>query len=187
MNLRRIVIVMVVITLLSAVLLILKLLDYKEEDLLAEITEPIPLTAEEGEVKIEKISGGTLPVEEVKVLTKAPEIDQNELDLLSRLIQAEAGSDWCTDELQRAVGSVVLNRIDDSRYPSTMKEVIYQPGQYSTAKSGKIDQKATDRAKANAEYLLTKGSTLPKEVIFQANFKQGKVYTEMQGVYFGSK
>ena len=183
---KRMILIMILITVAAAVILIMKILDYKEEDLLEKITEPIPLTSEAPvTVELPKITGSTLPEEEIRELTKAPEINKTELDLLSRLIQAEAGADWCTDELQRAVGSVVLNRIDDDRYPNTMKEVIYQPGQYSTAKNGKIDRKATDRARKNAEFLLRNGSTLPEDVIFQANFKQGKVYTEMQGVYFG--
>ena len=180
---RRMILFMILVIVIAVTILVVKLNDYKEEeDLLASITEPLW-----EEVTLPIVNGTTAPADEVKVLVKEEkiEIDEKELDLLARLIQAEAGADWCTDELQRAVGSVVLNRMDDGRYPDTMKEVIYQKGQYSTAKSGKINQEATDRAKANAEYLLKEGSTLPSDVIFQANFKQGKVYTELQGVYFG--
>lgn len=180
---RRLILFMILVIVIAVTILIAKLNDYKEEeDLLASITEPLW-----EEVTLPIVNGTASPADEVKVLEKIEpvKVDEQELDLLARLIQAEAGADWCTDELQRAVGSVVLNRMGDERYPDTMKEVIYQKGQYSTAKSGKINQAATDRAKANAEYLLTEGSTLPDEIIYQANFKQGKVYKELQGVYFG--
>ena len=182
MNPRRMLLIMILIVVVAAAILIVKLNDYKEEeDLLASITEPLP-----EEVLLPVILGSTGPIDEVKVLTKKvePVVDPEELDLLARLIQEEAGSDWCTDELQRAVGSVVLNRMDDKRYPDTMHGVIDQKGQYSTAK--RLDKTTpTERVRKNAEYLLANGSTLPEDVIFQANFKQGKVYKELQGVYFG--
>lgn len=150
----------------------------------AEIS-PIEVTPIEYEVELPVQIGSQLEPDEVKVLEKTVSVDPDELDLLARLIQAEAGSDWCTDELQRAVGSVVLNRMNDSRYPDTMHDVIYQPGQYSTAKNGQIEKAATDRPRENAEYLLKNGSTIPEEIIFQANFRQGQVYKEIQGVFFG--
>jgi spore germination cell wall hydrolase CwlJ-like protein len=182
----RLLIVMILIAVTAAAILIAKIMDYEEEDLLAEITEPLTEeVSEEVKVMLPVIVGPEPMTETVNELVKEPEIDEEELDLLARLIQAEAGADWCSDELQKAVGSVVINRMNDSRYPSEMRDVIYQDGQYSTAKSGKINQPATDRAKANAEYLLKEGVTLPEEIVFQANFRQGKVFTEMQGVYFG--
>ena len=134
------------------------------------------------EVELPVITGVKPEVLEVKELVKAP--DKEEVDLLARLIQAEAGADWCTDELQLAVGSVVLNRVNDDRYPDTMHEVIYQPGQYSTAKRLGTTI-PTDRAVKNATALLTDGATIPEEVVFQANFPQRTTYKILQGVYFG--
>lgn len=182
MNPRRMILFMILIVVVAAAILLIKLNDYREEeDLLASITEPLP-----EEVLLPVILGSTGPTDEVKVLTKKvePVVDPEELDLLARLIQEEAGSDWCTDELQRAVGSVVLNRMNDSRYPDTMHDVIYQKGQYSTAKR-LATSIPTDRAVENAKYLLENGSTMPESIVFQANFPQKKVYTIMQGVYFG--
>jgi hypothetical protein len=169
------------ICLISLYLLIIAITtDIPEEIDITSIVEPLP-----EEVLLPVITGSTLPADEIKVLIKEEPVDEKELDLLARLIQAEAGADWCTDELQLAVGSVVLNRMDDSRYPDTMKGVIYQDGQYSTAMNGKINNPATLRAIENARYLLENGSTIPKSIVFQANFPQRKVYTIMQGVYFG--
>ena len=112
-------------------------------------------------------------------------VNEETVDLLARLIRAECGDEWCTDELQLATGSVVLNRMNDSRFPNTIPEVIYQRGQYSTVPNGEINKPYNERTYANAKYLLENGSTIPENVVFQANFRQGSTYKVIQGVYFG--
>ena len=110
-----------------------------------------------------------------------------ELNLLSRLIFAEAGSDWLSDEHQFAVGSVVLNRVSDDRFPNTIHSVIYQtnPVQYSCTVNGMINKTPNERAINNAKYLLEKGSTIPKNVVWQSTIPQGKgVWDVIEGHYF---
>jgi spore germination cell wall hydrolase CwlJ-like protein len=108
-----------------------------------------------------------------------------ELYLLSHLIGGEAGANWCTDAQQLAVGSVVLNRMKDSRFPNTLAGVIYQKGQYACTWDGNFDRTPTARTIANAKYLLEHGSTLPSNVVFQSNFKQGNgVYAVLGNLYF---
>ena len=94
----------------------------------------------------------------------------NDLWYLSHVIQAEAG--YCSEEMQEDVGSVVLNRLNDDRFPDTIPEVIEQPGQYSTA-SYLSSQDPTESALKVAKDLLKNGSKLPGDVIYQANFPQG--------------
>lgn len=53
-----------------------------------------------------------------------------ELDLLARLITAEAGAEPYDGQV--AVGAVVLNRIKSGNFPKTIQEVIYQAGQFSS-------------------------------------------------------
>ena len=123
--------------------------------------------------------------EEVIVEETVIEIDEEELDLLAHLIYAEAGSDWCSDKMQQYVGSVVLNRIASKYFPNTMKEVIYQKGQYSCTWNGMIDYDYNDRALECARFLLENGSQLPSNVIFQAQFEQGDgLYEKVQNMYF---
>lgn len=112
-------------------------------------------------------------------------LDQSKVYMLAHLIGGEAGADWCTDELQLAVGSVVLNRIASDKFPNTMEEVIFQKGQYSVTWNGAYENEPTERTVANAKYLLINGPTIPEDVLFQANFKQGKHYKTIQGVHFG--
>jgi len=52
-----------------------------------------------------------------------------DVQLLARLINSESIGENLADKL--LVGSVVLNRIADPRFPGTMTEVIYQKNQFS--------------------------------------------------------
>lgn len=57
--------------------------------------------------------------------------------LLGALIQAEAGNQPYDGKL--AVGAVVLNRVKNGRYPNSIREVIYAPGQFGPASNGTLD------------------------------------------------
>ncbi|WP_428865423.1 spore cortex-lytic enzyme [Clostridium sediminicola] len=61
------------------------------------------------------------------------------VDLLARLINGEARGE--PYEGQVAVGAVVLNRVADSRFPSTIAGVIYQPGAFTAIADGQINAK----------------------------------------------
>lgn len=125
------------------------------------------------------------PTQTVEPTPTPTPIDPDELDLLAHLIYAEAGSDWCEDEMLYGVGSVVLNRMASKYYPDTMHEVIYQKGQYACIIDGNIKKEPNERAYRIAEDLLKNGSRMPEKVIYQAEFKQGKgVYKKVQNMYF---
>ena len=111
------------------------------------------------------------------VLISGPAYAGYDTDLwyLSRIIQQEAG--YCSQEMMEGVGSVVLNRVADDRFPDTIEGVITQPGQYSTL--AMLDsQEPTQQAINVAVDLLENGSKLPADIIYQANFSQG-AYTYM--------
>lgn len=109
---------------------------------------------------------------------------EKDLYLLSHLINAEAGSNWCSDELMRYVGSVALNRVDHAAFPNTLEEVIYQPGQYSCLWDGNFYKEPVERAWRIAKELLDNGSVLPENVVFQSQFPQGNgVYIQEQNMY----
>ncbi|MDF2485753.1 MAG: hypothetical protein K0R46_1921 [Herbinix sp.] len=63
---------------------------------------------------------------------------QDELRLLACLVHSEAGTQSYEGKL--AVANVVLNRVNSSKYPDTIKDVIYQSGQFSVAKSGSLSK-----------------------------------------------
>lgn len=117
------------------------------------------------------------------VLISGPAYAGYDTDLwyLSRVIQTESG--FCTQEMQEAVGSVVLNRVNDDRFPDSIPEVIEQPGQYSTA-SYLASVEPTQEAINVAVDLLENGSKLPSDIVWQANFVQGSyVYKTLSTSY----
>ncbi|MDD6194670.1 MAG: cell wall hydrolase [Lachnospiraceae bacterium] len=57
-----------------------------------------------------------------------------DLKLLAGIIQAEAGGESTEGKL--AVGSVVMNRVMSSRFPSTISGVVYQPNQFTPTRNG---------------------------------------------------
>lgn len=84
---------------------------------------------------------------ETESTTSEPEsatFAQSDLDLLAALVWAEAGDQPLPDGLCY-VCDVVLNRVDSPAWPNTIREVIYQPGQFSVVNNG-----ALDRAYGNA-------------------------------------
>ena len=57
-------------------------------------------------------------------------VDFDELQLLSRLIFAQAGERKYSEEYRFCVGEVALNRVASPEFPDTLEEVVYQRGQY---------------------------------------------------------
>jgi N-acetylmuramoyl-L-alanine amidase len=68
----------------------------------------------------------------------APDARSNELDLLARLISAEARGEPYRGQV--AVGAVVLNRVEHPSFPNTMSGVIYQAGAFSCLDDGQFDE-----------------------------------------------
>lgn len=60
-----------------------------------------------------------------------------DLNLLATLINGEARGE--PYEGQVAVGAVILNRTRDSRFPSTIAGVVYQPGAFTAVVDGQIN------------------------------------------------
>lgn len=68
----------------------------------------------------------------------AEEIYQDDLGLLACLVWAEAeNQDLYGKEL---VADVVLNRMDSSRFPDTIREVIFEKYQFSAVENGRLDK-----------------------------------------------
>ena len=136
---------------------------------------PAPATdAEVKEATIEKVKARPqVEKESVDVSTPAIPYTEEDLDLLARLITAEMGASWVSDEMQLYVGSVVINRMNHELFPNTLYDVIYAKGQYSSTWNGAINNTPDERTIENARQLLEYGSVLPENVVFQANFPQG--------------
>jgi len=73
---------------------------------------------------------------------------QGDLDLLARLITAEADNQPYTAKV--AVGAVVVNRVKDSRFPNSISGVIYEKSygyyQFTPVQNGMINKPASQEA-----------------------------------------
>lgn len=116
------------------------------------------------------------------------EIAWEDLYLLSKIIYAEAGSDWLSDEWKMSVGEVVLNRVAHPSFPGTVGEVVYQPIQYYGSQSRYFENlRPNERCVGLAKRLLEGERVLnDPAVVYQANFRQGRgVHTAMHDKYLG--
>lgn len=102
---------------------------------------------------------------------------------LSHLICGEA--EGCSRDMKVSVGSVVLNRVMDERFPDTIEEVIFQSGQYSCTWDGNFYREPSEETIEVATELLEKGSQIDSSVVWQAEFPQGNgVYDVIGNMYF---
>lgn len=72
-----------------------------------------------------------------KSTTTSASTGNRNLDLLARLVHGEARGEPYVGQV--AVAAVVLNRTRDSRFPSTIAGVIYQPGAFDAVADGQIN------------------------------------------------
>lgn len=111
---------------------------------------------------------------------------ENDLYIMAHVICGEAQS--YSDEEQRYVGSVVLNRVKHEGFPNSIEEVVFQTKpslQYACTKDGNYYREPTERNWANAQWLLENGSVFPDFVIWQSRGKQGKgVYLKTEVHYY---
>lgn len=103
-----------------------------------------------------------------------PTYTENDLYVLSHIISAEAGN--CSRDMMLSVGSVVLNRVADDRFPDSIEEVVFQqdPVQYSPTVNGAYYEEPTKEACEVAKELLEEGSAIDQSVVWQAEFPQGE-------------
>lgn len=66
------------------------------------------------------------------------ELWYDDLELLAQIVEAEAGNQDLTG--RRLVVDVVLNRVEDERFPGTIREVIYQRRQFSCLYDGNFER-----------------------------------------------
>lgn len=71
-------------------------------------------------------------------------LSKSEKDLLARLVEAEAKGEPYAGKV--AVATVIFNRVDSPLFPNTVKEVIYQTGQFTPVKNGEINKPASSES-----------------------------------------
>ncbi|QJD84948.1 cell wall hydrolase [Cohnella herbarum] len=101
-----------------------------------------------------------------------PSVLQNEAEpytekdymLLAKLTQVESGYE--TYEGQLAVANVVLNRVKDSRFPNTIRDVIYSGKQFPVAHNGLLDKSVPNASVLRAAKDALNGKNNVKDAVY---------------------
>lgn len=149
----------------------------EEEDKEAEVKEQKP---------VEKVE---IPKEATKV-TKATSL--SDVELLASLMYHEEGktlSEVPFEDAKRAhmlAGSVVLHRTNmNYKGAQSIRETIYAKGQYAQSTLNKLDEPVPDYVIEWARELIENGPIGPSDMIYQAEFEQGKgTYEHIYNQYF---
>lgn len=91
--------------------------------------------------------------------------DEDDLYWMSRIITWESGNQPVAGQI--AVGNVVLNRVESQRFPDSIKEVIFQPGQFSPAMNGVIYGEPYEISVICAKLTLEGYNTVGDALFFQ--------------------
>lgn len=124
------------------------------------------------------------------------EFTEDEIYMLAQCVEAEAGHYDNHALSQRYVTQVILNRLYSSKFPNTLKEVIYQKNkgipQFSVAYNGAMKDRIVEQETLmNVYKVITHGTDLPRYVCyFYSNKVTGNwvntlsTYKETQGTIF---
>ena len=105
-------------------------------------------------------------------------ISFDDLYLLAKLICAEAGSDWLSDDFRLCVGEVVLNRVDSPEFPDNISDVVYQKGQYASAGTAAFASLVPSQACVDVALRLMQGERkMAPSVVFQSDHEQGEIFS----------
>lgn len=122
---------------------------------------------------------------------------QTDRERLACVIYQEAGGDAICDNCRRYVGDVVLNRVNDPRFPNTIEGVLLQSGQYGkfswtgivwqARAHYAVEKHAVERAYRIADELLAgnHSSLYGNGYVWQAGFAQGSDGFWCCGHFFG--
>lgn len=125
-----------------------------------------------------------------------PKYTEDDLFCMAAAIYNEAGGDACSDDTRRLIGYVILNRVNDSRFPNTVRQVLEAPKQYGTfsetgvkfaSRSSHLEEKsAVNRAYKIAEEVLSVDIIpIPSTVLFASEYELGVgLYVYQDGFYF---
>lgn len=95
-----------------------------------------------------------------------PKID-GDVYLLAQIINAEAKGEPYEGKV--AVGNVVLNRVEHPQFPDTIKDVIFQKGQFQPVTNGSIYNKPDDEAIQAAKDAMSGKQIVGEQAIYFYN------------------
>jgi len=169
-----------------------------------ESVPPAVVTEDYGAVEIAKEQGisttallkrnGLEKDDDVKAGTKLrvviPSVFENEAKpfteadyrLLAKLVQVEVGYE--TYEAHLAVANVVLNRVADSRFPDTIRDVIYSGKQFPPAHNGLLDASKPNASvlRATKDALNGKNNVQDAVYFYNPRVTKGSFWSDLKTV-----
>lgn len=145
----------------------------EELDMQTDYAAEMILAAASGDVqkgrKLEKLRDRKKELLEIE-----DNLNFDDMYILAKIVEAEAGSVWIEQEHKMLVASVVLNRVDSPEFPDTIQDVILQRGQYAAVGTKYFNNllPSVNSVKIASD-AIQYGSIAPKSVVFQAEFIQG--------------
>ncbi|NLW46013.1 MAG: spore cortex-lytic enzyme [Firmicutes bacterium] len=82
-----------------------------------------------------------IPTVRSRVAKRRPTRYSGDINLLAKVIHAEAGAESYTGKV--AVGGVILNRVQNPRFPQTIAGVVYQPHAFESVSNGIVNRPAS--------------------------------------------
>ena len=109
--------------------------------------------------------------------------NSSQLRLMSAIIYSEASGESYAGK--KAVGIVIMNRINSKKFPNTLAGVIYQRGQFSPARNGSLNKSLYlyDQGKLNKKCIKAAKATLNGDT--QVTYKKRVI--NMNGYLFFSR
>lgn len=112
-----------------------------------------------------------------------------ERELIARIVYREANTESL--KCQKAVASVIINRWQNGTWGDNIEDVIYSPGQFSTASLVDTTTPTNENYEA-VDHVLRYGCTIPSYVMyfradhgFSKTWDHYKEYKRMGNTYFG--
>lgn len=107
----------------------------------------------------------------------------DEITLMAALLDCEAHHDY---DAMLAVATVIMNRVEDPRFPNTIKGVIFAKGQFEPVWTGRLDA-ALDRGPTSLAVEVTEDAVNGKRLASVADcyFFLYAPYTDRDGVIIG--
>lgn len=79
---------------------------------------------------------------------KTPTRLSGDVALLARIIHAESGAEPYVGKV--AVGGVIMNRVQNSKFPNTIAGVVYQPHAFESVSNGIVNRPASEESQKAA-------------------------------------
>lgn len=130
-----------------------------------EETEP---SSEYEETESESVPEETTEAETTEESHTKLELSKEEQDILLKIVEAEATGQPVEGKMY--VAAVIINRMQDSEFPDTIKGVVYQKQQFSPVTDGRINCKPT-KDTVEAVNRVLKGETDAQGATFFMNPK----------------